>query len=420
MKNRSNPESEFASVREPIIRQLLPLGLSNIEIGLALGRYQLTIQNDIKFMGGRDTVAPNRPSTKVDIYRACFQAWMGDRAQLSDISVKAIERRLDMAEIRAFAHGLVSSMLTLTTPIYPKEFEPFFNILGDDRLPMGAPTSGDKLVNELIKDVRNNMRAVPASAQEVRLALMKIQALDPKRLEILTPFPEYMLEVCQQALVELEREHSPRETHVLKLTVGIDCDKQDLSVIGREMGLARGRIRMIDLNARCHFRKLVRDLLKGRQSGFESLEMLIRDRDKLQEMYDALDAANKALTYQLREIATLVGSREDDNLLEAVCRSSKCVPSQHIFRRVDKLELSVRAANCLNNAAIEYVWQICERTEADLLKTKNFGRKSLNEIKEILAELDPLLQLGMNYDSVERETFPGLKRWDERGHYYTE
>ena len=67
--------------------------------------------------------------------------------------------------------------------------------------------------------------------------------------------------------------------------------------------------------------------------------------------------------------------------------------SENLFRRVDELELSVRSANCLQNAGIEYIWQLVEKTEAEMLKTKNFGRKSLNEIKDILSELG--LALGM-------------------------
>ena len=62
-------------------------------------------------------------------------------------------------------------------------------------------------------------------------------------------------------------------------------------------------------------------------------------------------------------------------------------------RRVDDLDLSVRSANCLQNAGIEYIWQLVEKTEAEMLKTKNFGRKSLNEIKELLSEMG--LSLGM-------------------------
>lgn len=65
----------------------------------------------------------------------------------------------------------------------------------------------------------------------------------------------------------------------------------------------------------------------------------------------------------------------------------------NLLKRVDELELSVRSANCLQNAGIEHIWQLVEKSEAEMLKTKNFGRKSLNEIKEILAELG--LSLGM-------------------------
>ncbi len=64
-----------------------------------------------------------------------------------------------------------------------------------------------------------------------------------------------------------------------------------------------------------------------------------------------------------------------------------------LYRRVDELELTVRSANCLQNAGIEYIWQLVQKTESDMLKTKNFGRKSLAEIKDVLAELD--LSLGI-------------------------
>ena len=67
--------------------------------------------------------------------------------------------------------------------------------------------------------------------------------------------------------------------------------------------------------------------------------------------------------------------------------------NEYLFHRVEDLELSVRSANCLQNAGIEYIHQLVQRTEQDMLKTKNFGRKSLNEIKEILTERN--LQLGM-------------------------
>lgn len=67
-----------------------------------------------------------------------------------------------------------------------------------------------------------------------------------------------------------------------------------------------------------------------------------------------------------------------------------------LFRSVDDLELSVRSANCLKNANIRYIGELVSKSEGEMLKTKNFGRKSLNEIKEILSEMG--LGLGMKID----------------------
>jgi DNA-directed RNA polymerase subunit alpha len=70
--------------------------------------------------------------------------------------------------------------------------------------------------------------------------------------------------------------------------------------------------------------------------------------------------------------------------------------NDNLFRRIDELELSVRSANCLENADIKYIGELVQRSEAEMLRTKNFGRKSLNEIKEILSEMG--LSLGMKLE----------------------
>lgn len=70
--------------------------------------------------------------------------------------------------------------------------------------------------------------------------------------------------------------------------------------------------------------------------------------------------------------------------------------NENLLRTVDELELSVRSANCLQNANINYIGELVQKTEAEMLKTKNFGRKSLKEIKEILAEMG--LSLGMKLE----------------------
>jgi len=71
--------------------------------------------------------------------------------------------------------------------------------------------------------------------------------------------------------------------------------------------------------------------------------------------------------------------------------------NENLFRSVSELELSVRSANCLKNANITLIGELVQKTESEMLKTKNFGRKSLNEIKAILEEMD--LSLGMKLDN---------------------
>jgi DNA-directed RNA polymerase subunit alpha len=75
-----------------------------------------------------------------------------------------------------------------------------------------------------------------------------------------------------------------------------------------------------------------------------------------------------------------------------------------LSRSVEELELSVRSYNCLKNANIQTIGDLVQKTEAEMLRTKNFGRKSLNEIKEILASLG--LSFGMKFDSQGRLIAP--------------
>ena len=73
--------------------------------------------------------------------------------------------------------------------------------------------------------------------------------------------------------------------------------------------------------------------------------------------------------------------------------------NENLHRSVNELELSVRSSNCLKNAKIDKIYQLVQKTEAEMLRTKNFGRKSLNEIKELLSEMG--LSLGMNLEGFE-------------------
>ncbi len=87
--------------------------------------------------------------------------------------------------------------------------------------------------------------------------------------------------------------------------------------------------------------------------------------------------------------------------------------NENLFRCVDELDLSVRSANCLQNADIKYIGELVQRSEPEMLRTKNFGRKSLLEIKELLSEMG--LYLGMRLTTFpEREALDRMRLEQEK------
>ncbi len=109
---------------------------------------------------------------------------------------------------------------------------------------------------------------------------------------------------------------------------------------------------------------------------------------------DAVAFAAKILKQQMQIFINF--DELPEPIMAEVEEESKPSLNENLYRRVDELELSVRSANCLQNANIKYIGELCQNSEAAMLKTKNFGRKSLNEIKEILTSMG--LSLGMQLE----------------------
>lgn len=118
---------------------------------------------------------------------------------------------------------------------------------------------------------------------------------------------------------------------------------------------------------------------------------------------DALGIAAKIMKEQSQIFINFTEEVEPE-LPEPEVREERI--NENLLRCVDELELSVRSANCLQNAHIRYIGDLVQRTESDMLKTKNFGRKSLREIKEVLKLMG--LSLGMKLDAWPPKT-PGTE-----------
>ncbi|MDA3786640.1 MAG: DNA-directed RNA polymerase subunit alpha [Deltaproteobacteria bacterium] len=144
----------------------------------------------------------------------------------------------------------------------------------------------------------------------------------------------------------------------------------------------------------------------GQQTDYDKLTMEITT-DGSVTPEDSLAFAAKILKEQM----TIFINFDEDQVepeVEAV-RSEEHEPvNENLNRTVEDLELSVRSSNCLRNANLNYIGELVQKTEAEMLKTKNFGRKSLNEIKQLLSEMD--LSLGMTLDNWK---VPALTDQDE-------
>jgi len=123
------------------------------------------------------------------------------------------------------------------------------------------------------------------------------------------------------------------------------------------------------------------------------------DKLTLQVWTDGSVRPDDAVAYAakiLKEQLSIFINHEEIEESIAPTQSEQDKLNDILWRSVDELELSVRSANCLQNANIHYIGDLVQRTEAEMLKTKNFGRKSLKEIKEILAQMG--LSLGMKIE----------------------
>jgi len=109
------------------------------------------------------------------------------------------------------------------------------------------------------------------------------------------------------------------------------------------------------------------------------------------------EAVTEAARVLQDQLVIFVGTREEGERSIDVPDQPSTPQNMNLFRPIEELNFSVRSANCLQSADIRYIGELVQKTEGDLLKTKNFGRKSLNEIKEALQTMG--LELGMRVDN---------------------
>jgi len=144
-------------------------------------------------------------------------------------------------------------------------------------------------------------------------------------------------------------------------------------------------------------KSLVSQARVGQQTDYDKLTLEITTDGSVRPE-DALAYAAKIMKEQL-QVFIAFDEESVEPAIDDAREDHRSPVNENLYRSVEDLELSVRSANCLRNADIRHIGELVQKSEAEMLKTKNFGRKSLNEIKQLLSEMD--LSLGMKLDGWE-------------------
>lgn len=138
----------------------------------------------------------------------------------------------------------------------------------------------------------------------------------------------------------------------------------------------------------------------GKRTDFDKLTLEVWTSSGIDPV-DAVAISAKILRDQLAVFLNFEDKDAPAEVKPAAAAASGGVANEALLKPVSELELSVRSANCLQNANIKYIYELVSKTEGEMLRTKNFGRKSLNEIKEILSSMG--LGLGMKVDNIMKQ-----------------
>jgi DNA-directed RNA polymerase subunit alpha len=313
-----------------------------------------------------------------------------------------------------------SSSLEISTPSYGKFVcEPlergFGTTMGNSlRRIILSSLYGAAIVSVKFESVMHEFSVLPGVLEDVSEIILnlkevrfKVDDAKPKTIRIDVSGREGSVTAADIVSDDGKSEVLNPEQHIATLSEGAVFKAQMQLEIGKGYALAEANkdeeapIGTIPIDAvfspikRVNY--VVSNARVGQRTDYDKLTLEVwTDGSVLPE--DAVAYASKILKEQLSIFINF-----DEDKVPASSKRSKDDEepeiNENLYRSVEELELSVRSANCLKNADINKIYQLVSKSEAEMLKTKNFGRKSLNEIKEVLTEMG--LTLGMKLEGFE-------------------
>ncbi len=380
--------------RWPLVHELVKLGFTYPETAKYVGWSDGAIRNDVQARGGMTKCFPDRPG-KSERLTGIVQRLA--KFTVETPAVDSVEAKLFCAlqeyvfeelGMVDFAHGVTRGLRPFLRPrVYPEQ-EPY--------VPLVAAVLGINLENEPAPDLLDMvLRAIELGEYPSPINVIELKDLIVKEDHDLMAgskiCPHWRIDDHEWIDECLRSRLTPREFIVITELYGLDGNpptKQ--SELAREMNYSSERVRQFRAKA---LRKLRRPTDKQH---FEDL-WWTPEPNEMRSLRWSLDQTRAQVEKLEQQVLRLelwqpgrTVSTPKVNLDPAII--------QNLMKPVSGLELSRRTHNCLENQNVMFLFEVVIRREADMLRTKNFGRKSLNELKDILAELG--LSLGMNLPTM--------------------
>jgi len=245
-------------------------------------------------------------------------------------------------------------------------------------------------VTEDVTDIILNLKEVRLKLYDSESAVVRIEAQGPKEVfaKDIIAGPEVEILNPDHRIASLSKEGNLSAELVVKMGRGyVPAERnkdEELPVDTIFMDSVFSPVRKVNFN--------VTNARVGQRTDYDRLVLEVWT-DGSEKPEDAVAFAARILQDQL---SIFINFHEEPQETSQHNDKEVAPLNEHLFRSVEELEFSVRSQNCLQNANLKYIGELVQKTEPEMLKTKNFGRKSLNEIKEILDEMG--LQLGMKLD----------------------
>lgn len=385
-------EKDQQAARKLMVAELYALGITNTAIAGMLGVRRETITRDVANLGVAQKFQ-DRPTKDRDVFRAVLLRYARLRVvkDIEDIDQLLVSLRLPVFlsswlkenEILAFLRGVESTMRQLLVPAVPPDKQGYARLLSEVLHCSFSPAkisvqTAEEVWHNYLEQMVNSPDNVADSRQNVQhtAAAMYLAQYRAQIAPMLTD------QVCAMVDAQLDT-LAPREREILRKRFGIDKESaQTHQGVGEDEDVTRERIRQIESKA---LRKLRHP---SRKRVLASLLEPVGEPVAVASANERQKADLRLQKAFVDQCSSLMRAAEPlMALLDNAVSDKRWVRGDNLSRSVDELHLNIRAVRCLRDVGILTIGDLVKKTERDLLRIKNFGRKSLREIKEILANM---------------------------------